>query len=154
MKYILPTIIILMCAGVIGVLFYITTTEIDSTGKIHADLFDQAKRTWDPVMEVLPFEPNPTTQLTIRWQPPEKDYNHIVIWISTASGELLKSESGEHDRVSLDPDGLEPGTEYVFAIQACIDPDCKRWYIGQDEYRGTTERLTEEGDITETIDAE
>jgi len=150
MKYTIPTIIVLICAGVVGLIFYLTTTKIDSTGMLQANLFDEAERTWDPAMEVLPFELNPTTQITLRWQPPEKNYNHFVIWISDASGNLIRTESGEHDRSSLDPNGLSPGTDYVFDIQACIDPDCKSWYIGKDEYHGTTASLLENPDITET----
>ena len=89
-------------------------------------------------MQVLPFERAPSTTLTLRWQPPQETYNHFVVTISTVDGTVVRKESGEHDRLSLDPDGLEPGTEYLFTLQACLDRRCEAWLIAQDEYRGTT----------------
>lgn len=115
-----------------------STSQIDSNGKIHVDLYEGASGTWNPHLQVFPFERSPSTTLTLRWQAPEETYNHFVVSISKTDGTLLRKESGEHDRVSLDPDGLDPQTEYVFALQACLDPRCESWLIAQNEYRGTT----------------
>lgn len=136
MKY-LPLIALLLVAGIAAALWF-SQPHIDSTGKIHVDLYEGAEDTWNPQMEVVPFERLPSTMLTLRWQPPTASYNHFLISISTADGTLLRKESGEHDRLSLDVDGLVPETEYVFALQACLDPRCSEWLIAQQEYRGTT----------------
>jgi len=138
MKYLIVLAIILI-VGIAGYAWWSTSSLIDSSGKIHVDLYEGASGTWDPQMVISPFERSPSTSITIRWQPPEETYNHFVVAISKADGTLVRKESGEHDRLSLDPDGLEPGTEYVFALQACLDPRCEAWLVAQDEYRGTTE---------------
>ncbi|MBI4435406.1 fibronectin type III domain-containing protein [Candidatus Uhrbacteria bacterium] len=142
MKYTILLIVLLAMAGA-GYAWWSATPRIDSTGKIHASLYEGASDSWDPQMQVLPFERAPSTTLTLRWQPPQETYNHFVVTISTVDGTAVRKESGEHDRLSLDPDGLEPDTEYIFALQACLDPRCQAWLIGQDEYRGTTETTTE-----------
>lgn len=89
-------------------------------------------------MEVVPFERLPSTMLTVRWQAPTATYNHFLLTISMTDGIVLRKESGEHDRLSLDVDGLTPETAYVFALQACLDPRCTQWLIAQEEARGTT----------------
>lgn len=142
MKYLL-LFVLLTLVGFGGYLLWEQSKGIDSTGKIHADLYQGANGIWDPQLQVLPFDFAPTTQLTLRWQAPEQEYNHFVITISQLDGTLVRKESGEHDRLSLDPDGLEPGTEYVFALQACLDRSCEQWLIGKEEYRGTTAEASE-----------
>ncbi|MBI4256468.1 fibronectin type III domain-containing protein [Candidatus Uhrbacteria bacterium] len=137
MKYLIVLAIVLT-AGISGYAWWFSQPQINSTGKIHMDLYEKASDTWDPQIQILPFERSPSTTLTFRWHAPEKPYNHFVITISNADGTLLRKESGEHDRLSLDLDGLEPGKQYVFALQACLDPRCEAWYISQDEYGGTT----------------
>lgn len=137
MKY-LPLIGLLLIAGIAGAAWWFSQPHIDSTGKMHVDLYEGANDTWDPQMEILPFDRAPSSMLTLLWQPPTETYNHFLITISTADGTLLRTESGEHDRLSLDVDGLAPETEYLFALQACLDPRCSEWLIAQQEYRGTT----------------
>ncbi len=138
MKRYIPLLVLLVVLLVGAAIWLLRTPNIDSTGKVNVDLYDGATGLWDPQMQVLPFERAPSTTLTLRWQPPQDTYNHFVITISSADGTLLRKESGEHDRLSLDPDGLEPGTQYVFALQACLDRRCEAWLIAKDEYRGTT----------------
>lgn len=141
MKYVL-LLVVLVAAGAAGFWWY-SQPRIDSSGKIRAELYEGASDTWDPQMEVVAFEREPSTMITLRWQAPEKTYNHFVITISKADGTLVRKESGEHDRLSLDPDGLEPDTEYVFALQACLDRRCEEWFVAQDEYRGTTKAMVD-----------
>lgn len=138
MKYVI-LLIVLAVVGVAGYVWWSTWSDIDSSGKIHTDLYEGARGTWNPQMEVVAFERAPSAMMTLRWQPPEETYNHFVVTISKADGTLVRKESGEHDRLSLDPDGLEPATEYVFALQACLNPRCEGWLIAQNEYRGTTQ---------------
>ena len=138
MKYLIALAIVLI-AGIAGYAWWSTSSQIDSSGKIHVDLYEDAYGIWDPQMVISPFERSPSTSMTILWQTPKETFNHFVVTISKADGTLVRKESGEHDRVSLDPDGLEPATEYVFALQACLDPRCETWLIAQNEYRGTTE---------------
>lgn len=152
MKRTLILIIVLFTAAVAASGAWLARSpRIDSTGKIHASLYEGAVGTWEAQIEVLPFERAPDQQLTLRWEPPEKTYNHFVVTISRADGMFLRSESGEHDRVSLDPDALEPETEYVFALQACLDRHCESWLIAHDEARGTT-TATQESDVDEQDD--
>ena len=89
------------------------------------------------------------THLRLEWSKPEQLYNHFVITVTEPLSGYTRTESGEHDRVSLDPDGLKPETEYIFAIQACLDRDCEKWLIATEEYRGTTasEELMESAEV-------
>ncbi|MCR4313839.1 MAG: fibronectin type III domain-containing protein [Candidatus Uhrbacteria bacterium] len=137
MKY--PILLIVLAVTGVAGFWWFSQPRIDSTGKMYVDLYEGAADTWDPKMEVVAFERAPSTMMTVRWQAPEQTYNHFLVTISKANGTLVRKESGEHDRVSLDLDALEPETEYVFAIQACLDPRCTEWFIAQDEYAGTTQ---------------
>jgi len=120
--------------------------KVDLEGKVHRDLYAHASGVWDPQMQVLPFRPQDingqqvgsSTQLRLEWQKPEKKYNHFVITITDPISGYTRKESGEHDRTSLDPDALTPATEYIFALQACLDRRCEKWMIAQNESRGTT----------------
>lgn len=138
MKYLLAFAVVLIL-GISGYAWWSATPTIDSSDKIHADLYAGSIGTWDPQMEVVPFERAPSTMMSLRWQQPQETYNHFVITLSKADGTLVRKESGEHDRVTLDLDGLEPETEYIFALQACLDRNCDAWMIAQSEYRGRTE---------------
>ena len=138
MKRAIFSIAIVIALATTTTVWFLHGSRIDATGKLHANLYEGASGTWDPQMEVLPFEPDPSTRISLRWQPPEQTYNHFVVSLSKADGILIRSESGEHDRMSLDLDALEPETEYVFAIQACLDRRCEQWLVAQQEYRGTT----------------
>ena len=153
MKRLTILIIILFTAALaISGAWLVRSPRVDATGKILASLYEGASDTWDAQIQVLPFERAPDRQLTVRWQPPEKTYNHFVISISRADGTYIRSESGEHDRVSLDPDALEPKTEYVFTLQACLDRRCEAWFIAREEARGTT-ATSQEPDIDGQGDA-
>ncbi len=132
-------ILTILTLGIIGWNWLSAGPQIDSSDKLHTDLYKGASDSWDPQLEVIPFERDPSTILTIRWEAPTKTYNHFVITLSKTDGSLIRRESGEHDRLSLDLDGLEPETEYVFALQACLDPHCESWLIGQNESYGATQ---------------
>lgn len=142
MKYII-LLLVLAVVGVAGYAWWSTSSDIDLSDKVHGDLYEAANGTWDPQMEVTPFELDPSTRISLRWQPPQETFNHFVITLSKADGTLVRKESGEHDRVTLDLDALEPETEYVFALQACLDRNCEQWLVAQEEYRGTTESAQE-----------
>ncbi|NQV90495.1 fibronectin type III domain-containing protein [Candidatus Uhrbacteria bacterium] len=131
MKYILA-IVLLLFIGVLGYTLWPQTPP------------DAVSGTWDAQMEIFPFERAPTTQLTLHWKAPEQSYNHFVLSISDEQGQLLRKESGEHDRLSLDPDALEPNTTYLFSLQACLDPNCTTWLVSSEEVRGTTASTSEE----------
>ncbi|MEK7620613.1 MAG: fibronectin type III domain-containing protein [Patescibacteria group bacterium] len=133
-------IVLFTAALVASAAWLVRSPRVDATGKILASLYEGASDTWDAQIQVLPFERAPDRQLTLRWQPPEETYNHFVVTISKADGTLVRKESGEHDRVTLDLDALEPETEYVFALQACLDRRCEQWLVAQEEYRGTTQQ--------------
>lgn len=150
MKYLI-ILIVLVVVGVGGYAWWSASSHIDSSGKIHTDLYEDADGTWDPQMEVVAFEREPSTMMSLRWQQPQETYNHFVLTISKADGTLVRKESGEHDRMSLDLDALEPETEYVFALQACLDRRCEQWLVAQEEYTGTTQ-ATPTAEVTEATE--
>lgn len=145
MKAYFKVIVVLIILGILG--FVLWTRERETRiPKVHPVLFENASGSWDAQMQVLPFRPKEVngvmvgfpTQLHLEWSKPEQPYNHFVITVTEPLSGYTRTESGEHDRVSLDPDRLTPKTEYVFIIQACLDRDCEKWLIGTQEYRGTT----------------
>ncbi|MBI4437817.1 fibronectin type III domain-containing protein [Candidatus Uhrbacteria bacterium] len=142
----LLSVLIVIAFIVLGSAWWFSQPRMDSTGKYHVALYDEADGTWDAQMQILPARPQDrlgqtvgsSTMLRMEWQKPEQTYNNFLItYTDPVSGATIK-ESGEHDRVSLDPSGLAPDTEYVFTIQACFDPRCTSWLVAQDEYRGRT----------------
>ncbi|MBI2473927.1 fibronectin type III domain-containing protein [Candidatus Uhrbacteria bacterium] len=145
MKSYFKVAVVLIILGVLGFVLWNRERE-EAIPKVHPALFENASGTWDAQMQVLPFRPKEVngvtvgfpTQLRLEWSKPEQPYNHFVITVTEPLSGYTRTESGEHDRVSLDPDGLTPETEYVFAIQACLDPRCEKWLIGTEESRGTT----------------
>lgn len=138
-------VLVLAIFGVAGYLFW-NQPHVDSTGKVHTDLYESAMDTWNPEMQVLPFRPQDIDGQTIgsshgirlEWSQPTETYNHFLLTVTEPVAHTSFKESGEHDRVSLDVTGLKPDTEYVFALQACVDPRCETWLVAQDEYRGRT----------------
>lgn len=137
-----------IAVGALGLIsyFFWSQPRVDSTGKIHTDLYDGATDTWNPEVQVLPFRPQDIDGQTVgssdgirlEWSQPTETYNHFLLTVTDPVAYTSFKESGEHDRVSLDVTGLEPDTEYVFALQACLDPRCETWLIAQDEYSGRT----------------
>ena len=140
-------ILLLLVLAVAGYALWMSPPKIDTQGKIHANLYEGASGTWNPQVEVLPFTRVPQTMLTVKWQPPEETYNHFVMTISTSNGTLIRTESNSHDHLSMDLDGFEPQTEYLFDLQACLDPRCEAWLIAKDEYRGMTAQAQEEASL-------
>ncbi len=145
MRRLILLLIPLIVLTALGVFLWSRQGTPDASGKVHASLYEGATGTWDAQMKVSPFRTQDidgqtvgsSTQLTLEWQKPTKTYNHFVITITDPVSGYTRSESGEHDRVSLDPDALQPDTQYVFALQACLDRRCEKWLVAQDEYRGT-----------------
>ena len=150
MKSYFKVVVVLIILGILGFMLWNRERE-ETIPKVHPALFENASGTWDAHMQVLPFRPKEVngvtvgfpTQLRLEWSKPEQPYNHFVITVTEPLSGYTRTESGEHDRVSLDTDGLTPETQYVFAIQACLDPHCEKWLIGTEEYRGTTGPETE-----------
>ncbi len=130
----------------VGTFLFLRTPSADPGGKVHADLYEGASGVWDPQTQILPFRPQEingqtigsSTHLRLEWQKPEQTYNHFLITITDPVSGYTRKESGEHERLSLDPDALSPNTQYVFVIQACLDRRCEEWLIAQDETVGTT----------------
>src|SRR3990167_1959182 len=152
MKSYFKVVVVLIILGILSFVLWNQKNEQEKRARlIHLDLFENASGTWDAHMQVLPFRPKEVngvtvgfpTQLRLEWSKPQQPYNHFVITVTEPLSGYTRTESGEHDRVSLDTDGLTPETQYVFAIQACLDPHCEKWLIGTEEYRGTTGPETE-----------
>lgn len=145
MYRIISLLAVLIVLGTAGYFFW-SQPRVDVTGKIHTDIYESATSTWDPGVQILPFRPQEINDQTIgssagirlEWSQPTETYNHFLLTITDTVANTFFKESGEHDRVSLDVTGLKPDTEYVFALQACLDPRCETWMVSKNEYRGRT----------------
>ncbi len=144
-RFLVPIIIVIILLG-LGIFLWMRQNAPDARNKVNTDLYTGATGTWDPQMMIFPFRTQEidgqvvgsSTQLRLEWRKPEQTYNHFVVIITDPISGYTRKASGEHDRVSLDPDALQPNTTYVFALQACLDRHCKQWLIAKEEYRGTT----------------
>ncbi|MFA4845781.1 MAG: fibronectin type III domain-containing protein [Patescibacteria group bacterium] len=140
--FFLAIIVVLVLVGYV----YLRQQNVDATGKIHANLYENASGAWDPKIIILPVRTQEingqtigsSTMLRIEWQQPKETYNHFIVTYTNLATGVATKESGEHDRVNLEPSGLTPDTDYVFALQACFDRRCEEWLIAQEEYRGRT----------------
>ncbi|MBT5808109.1 fibronectin type III domain-containing protein [Candidatus Uhrbacteria bacterium] len=141
MKYAISILILGLLAGA-GVLFYQTqNTGVDATGKVHTEIYEGAKKSFDGGMSTSLFREQEvdgevfgsSTAFRIQWQAPEREYNHFVLTITDPLTEKSIAESGNHDRFALDITGLEPETEYHIVLQACISPRCEKWYVSETE---------------------
>jgi hypothetical protein len=140
MKRLCFVLIVLVVLTTLG-FFFFRQPGVDSTGKIHADLYTGASETWNPDVQVLPFHAvevdgqtvGSSTAIRLEWSKPTQPYNHFLLTITNTTTQASTKESGEHERVSLDVTGLTPDTEYVFALQACLDPRCDEWIVADTE---------------------
>lgn len=133
---------------ILAVTGYFTWNQpaVDSTGKIHTEIYNGASGTWNPEVQSLPFRPQDvdgqtvgsSTAIRLEWKQPTETYNHFLLTITNPATNTSIKESGEHDRVSLDITGLKPDTEYVFALQACFDPRCETWIVAENEILART----------------
>ncbi len=166
MKKILP----LLAVAIVIIAGYFLTRgpNIDLTDKHHLRAYEGAKDVFDAQLQVMPFYPSDTvdatspvassTYLRTQWSAPEKIYNHFLITISDPQSDFTRTESGEHDRVTLDLSDLTQDTSYVIVLQACLDPSCERWLVSDVEYQGTTpvdpDAPTEDLDLTDATGTE
>lgn len=123
----------------------ITQPRVDSTGKTHTELYEEAQAVWDAQTRVGLFREQEvdgetigsSTALSVEWDAPATDFNHYVLSISTPDG-FLRSEASEKERARLDLTGLKANTTYTLALQACLDRACEDWIISKDETTATT----------------
>lgn len=112
---------------------------IDLTGRIHTSLYQGASDVWSAQLTTAPFENSPSTMIHLEWQKPTQTYNHFLITATDAQTGWTRTESGEHERVTLDVPDLFPDTLYTFVIQACLDRDCSAWLIADAETTARTQ---------------
>lgn len=139
---------IVLVLAIIGTLGFILMQEpsVDPTGKVHVGHYQEASATEQMNLVALPFRGKQiegktvgsSTGIHVEWSAPSRQYNHFVVTITNPTTTESYSESGEQQRFSLDFLDLEPETEYIIALQACIDPDCDKWYVAENELATST----------------
>ncbi len=112
--------------------------SIDLTNRIHTSLYQEAIDVWDAALTTDPFDASPSTMIHLGWQKPIQTYNHFLITVTQPESGWTRTESGEHERVTLDLSDLLPDTKYTFVVQACSDPVCSSWLIADQEVSGQT----------------
>ncbi|MBI2475280.1 fibronectin type III domain-containing protein [Candidatus Uhrbacteria bacterium] len=131
------SIIIIILILAIAVIFW-TQQKIDSD-----------KTSWNSNLLTSVFRPQLIAEaergsssfIRLTWQKPETTYNHFLITVTNPQTDWSRTESGEHERVSLDVSDLEPDTTYTFSVRACGDPDCKTWITSNEKPRARTEKM-------------
>ncbi len=117
----------------------------DYTNRVHSELY-ASEGVWDAHLVVKPFRPQlidgqevgSPTGLRLEWSAPEQPFVAYLITVTDLDTNTVFTESREHDGVSVDITGLKPDTKYVFDLQACLDPQCTRWYTAQNETTSRT----------------
>ena len=112
--------------------------SVDATDKLHTDFYQQALEHWNAELTTGPFRENSSTGIRLTWKQPEQIYNHFLITITDPETGWTRTESGEHDRISLDVSDLQPVTNYTFVVRACLDVDCQNWMISTTETEAKT----------------
>ncbi len=115
---------------------------IDFTNRIHTSLYQNATDVWDAALATDVFERSPSTAIHLSWQKPTQTYNHFLITVTNAETGWTHTESGEHERITLDVSDLLPDTKYTFVVQACADPICTSWLIANQEISARTQTST------------
>lgn len=118
-----------------------TTGDVDLTNKVHSMFYQDAVAYWDAKLTTGPFREGSSSAVRLTWTQPEEIYNHFLMTITDARSGWTRTESGEHDRVSLDVTSLQPDTKYTFVVRACIDVNCNSWMISHQEVDGKTEQM-------------
>lgn len=141
----LASVVVVIVVIVAGFLISQTTTGVDSTGRVHVDLYEGADDLWEARAEVSAFNEQivdgdtigSSSALSLSWSKPVEDFNHYVVTVTGLEG-VLRTEASEKDRPRLDLTGLESETTYTFAVQACVDRHCEQWLIADTEPSSTT----------------
>ena len=113
-----------------------STTDLST--RVHQHLYAQASQVWESQFKTEALGRESSTMIRVVWQKPTQIYNHFLITITNPVTGWTRTESGEHDRVSLDVSELQSTTSYTFALQACLDPRCDAWIISDTEPQATT----------------
>ncbi len=143
-----PLIVIVLIVLVVGFVWaYKTLNSPSRLNAFHRDVYDGAK-SWfvsdlkaEPVIaEAVEGEASePVTRFHLSWEKPTKKYNHFLLTITNRTLNTKTLESGNSERVTLDLIGLDLDTEYTIALQACLDPSCKKWLVSKTEVSLTTD---------------
>jgi hypothetical protein len=112
----------------------------------HKPLYKDAIDVWKAGLATTLFHPQTlletkigsSTTISFAWKKPSKIYNHFLITVTDPITQWTRTEAGEHERVTLDASGLNPDREYIAVVQACVDPDCRAWFIADKEVNGKT----------------
>ncbi len=107
------------------------------------------KTPWNSNLQTALFQPQTIAEIErgsssfirLTWEKPETIYNHFLITVTNPETGWSRTESGEHERVSLDVSDLEPDTMYTFVVQACSDPNCSTWITSNETPSARTEKM-------------
>lgn len=120
---------------------------LDFTNRIHTTLYQKATGFWDATLVSLR---EPTSSIIhVGWQKPTQIYNHFLITITDAKTGWTRTESGEHERITLDLSDLQSDVKYTIVLQACLDRACNAWLVSKEEFEQRTEKMIWQ--ITEEI---
>lgn len=108
---------------------------------VHKDLYEQATGVWNSDLALEDLSRDTSSVLRMVWQQPVQTYNHFLVTITNPATNWTRTESGEHDRVSLELTDLNPQTFYTMVVRACLDPNCLQWIISDHEVNGMTEPM-------------
>lgn len=127
--------IIAICVVVVGLVFW-RSNAIPESGE--AGFWESDAQTFLFIEQEVGGETiGSSSNITVRWEAPKKEYNHFLITIRDEEADFERRESREHDGFSLDLSALQPNTEYEIELKACLDPRCEAWYA-TDLVTGTT----------------
>jgi hypothetical protein len=122
--------------------------KFDITNRIHTSLYQKASDVWDGSLTTDVFPTSPSTGIHLSWRKPAQKYNHFLITVTNAQTGWTRTESGEHERVTLDLTDMLPDTKYTFIVQACVDPKCSSWMIADEEVSARTAKAENQTSTT------
>ncbi len=126
--------------------------KIDATNRVHTSFYQKALEVWPANLKAETETSSSKIHLT--WDKPKKAYNNFLVTVSDPKTTWTRTEAGEHDRVGLDVPDLKPDTVYTLVVLACLDPNCKTWFVADQEAEGRTSKMIWKirgTDITNTL---
>lgn len=142
-RFISTAVLVLLAIAIVVALWLtrgpgVQKPKVDFTNRIHTSLYQNSTDSFDAAIQTFPFTNSPETGIHLEWQKPTQTYNHFLVTVTDAQTGWTRTESGEHERVTLDVTDLQPDTKYSFTIRACSDPKCSSWIIASEEVHART----------------
>lgn len=147
LKLITIVVLLLLVSAIATAIYFVTirpesiAPRIQLTDKIHSSFYQQALGYWDARLLTAPFQERSSSMIVLQWTKPTQIYNHFLITVTDPKTGWTHTESGEHDRESLNITNLAADTKYVFVLRACIDADCSTWLTSEREAEHRTQKM-------------